>query len=344
MGCEAVSKQICISERALEALLPMHLRLDEAGRIAGAGPTARKLLSDASGGLHDNFEVLHPVGCNGACEKLYGAADAGDRVTLRMRAQARLTLRGHAARLPGGGLLLSLGFGIGLPEAVRQLDLTHSDFAPPELAMELLFLHEANRGVMNELSLFNRRLEAAREAAEVQAHTDPLTGLRNRRGLQLALRAALRGARGSDPAGAETGFALAHLDLDHFKEVNDRLGHAAGDEVLQKVAQVLRDVTRANDTAARIGGDEFVLLLHGVTSPETLERLGRRIIAEIELPLELDGRSCRVSASIGIVISCSFDHPDEDVLMRSADEASYRSKRSGRGRVTIVTDPTADAG
>lgn len=343
MTCPYSAQTVCIPEATLDAVLPMHLRLDNAGRIIGAGPTAQKLLPGLGGALSESFEILHPPGEGSVCDLLCLAVEGGERLMLRTRGAWRLSLRGHAARLPSSGFLISLGFGIGLPEAVRRLDLTHGDFAPSELAMELLFLHEANRGVMSELSRFNRQLEEAREEAEVQAHTDALTGLRNRRGLYLALSAALKGARAGDPTGAETGFALAHLDLDHFKEVNDRMGHAAGDEVLRKVARVLREVTRADDTAARVGGDEFVLLLRGVTSFDTLERLGRRIIAEIEHPLDMGGRSCHVSASVGIVVSGSYKSPDEDRLLRDADAASYDSKRAGRGRVTILRAPRSEA-
>ena len=192
-------------------------------------------------------------------DEIATAATRGERLFLRLTEPPHLTLRGHAVAAAGSetAILINLGFGIGLTDAVSHAGLTDQDFAPAELAMELLFLHEANRAALSELSNFNQQLQAAREAAELQAHTDPLTGLTNRRGVELVLSAALKTFR--DGKGA--GFALAQLDLDRFKDVNDRLGHAAGDRVLCDVADILKEAIRSNDTAARVGGDEFLLIL-----------------------------------------------------------------------------------
>ena len=158
--------------------------------------------------------------------------------------------RGLAVPLDGGGVLINLSFGMTVVEAVRDHRLTDADFAPTDLAMELLYLVEAKTAVMQELRDMNRRLEGAKTAAEEQALTDTLTGLRNRRAMDMALsRLMLRG----------TPFGLMHLDLDFFKAVNDTLGHAAGDHVLRQVARVLRVQMRGGDTVARMGGDEFVV-------------------------------------------------------------------------------------
>ena len=322
----------------LSRLMPMHLRIAPDGRILSAGPTMRKVLPADARRLGDAFALTRPLSQADDLDTLASAAEDDSRVFLRMTQPPGLTLRGHVVRLAGGVMLLDLGFGIGLPDAVRDLTLTDGDFAPSGLAMELLFLHEANRSVMNELSRFNLRLEEAREAAELQAFTDPLTGLYNRRGMDLALAVALRGAEAEGTSGGRGGFALAHLDLDHFKEVNDRLGHAAGDEVLRHVARILRRETRANDTIARVGGDEFVLILAGMVSDDALDGLARRVIAGIERPLDLDGRPCRVSASMGIAMSAHYDAPDAETMMADADAALYRSKNAGRGRATMHHD------
>ncbi|WP_299904691.1 diguanylate cyclase [uncultured Paracoccus sp.] len=332
----------------LDDLLPMHLMIEADGRIGSAGPTLRKILPAGLARLSDVFVLTRPVAQEDDHQALILAAHQAERVFLRMIAPPQLSLRGHAVEVGAGRLLLNLGFGIALVDAVRELELKDSDFAPAELAMELLFLHEANRAVMGELSRFNLRLEEAREVAETQAFSDPLTGLYNRRGLEIALAMALRAAtaRPSGPAGAAArpGFALAHLDLDRFKEVNDQYGHAAGDQVLCRVAEVLRSETRSNDTVARVGGDEFVLILPGMTATAPLERLAQRIIAEIERPILLEKGECLISVSIGITLSSLYDPPVAEALLADADAALYRSKHAGRARASIHgTQPAGPA-
>lgn len=325
----------------LDDLLPMHLMIEADGRIGSAGPTLRKIVPPGEARLSEIFALTRPVAQDSDHQALIQAARQAERVFLRMIAPPQLTLRGHAVEIGAGRLLLNLGFGIALADAVRELELKDSDFAPAELAMELLFLHEANRAVMGELSRFNLRLEEAREVAETQAFSDPLTGLYNRRGLELALAMALRAATSGAPAtlgggaAARPGFALAHVDLDRFKEVNDQYGHAAGDQVLCRVAEVLRGETRSNDTVARVGGDEFVLILPGMTGEAALTRLARRIITEIEQPIVLDEGTCLISASIGITLSSLYPQPVAEVLLADADAALYRSKNAGRARATI---------
>lgn len=326
-----------LDDKQLGMFMPLHLVLAPDGRITGAGATMRKMLPEQPNGFEALFLLTRPSPGEDALAALRGAAQNHQRVFMRMRQAPYLTLRGHVAALDDGRLLINAGFGIGLPEAVRALSLTDGDFAPSELAMELLFLHEANQSVMHELSRFNLRLEEAREAAELQAFTDPLTGLFNRRGLDLALAVVLSGGKTPDRT---DGFALAHLDLDLFKQVNDRLGHAAGDAVLQRVARVLRDETRGDDTIARVGGDEFVLLLPGMTSEDALWALARRIISGIEKPVILGAESCLVSASIGITRSLVYDTPDAERMQADADAALYCAKREGRGRAMLY-DPAA---
>ena len=325
---------------ALDRLLPMHLWLNGAGAILSAGPTLRKLIGTGHGHLQEAFQNGRAGAADDLVSLIRRCAGREERLFLRMRAAPHLNLRGHAVAAQDDSLLLNLGFGIGLHDAVRAAHLTDRDFAPPELAMELLFMREAMGGVMSELSRFNNQLEAAREAAEIQAHTEPLTGLCNRRGLEAALARAMRTARGNAASDPGTGFALAHLDLDHFKQVNDRMGHAEGDRLLCHVADVLRQVTRRDDTAARVGGDEFVLILRGLQDGAKLDRLARRIIAEIEAALVDRPDICRVSASVGIVMSRFYRDLSAERMLSDADAALYRSKREGRGRVTILDRPT----
>ena len=183
---------------------------------------------------------------------------------------------------------------------------------------------------MGELSGMNRRLEAARAAAEKQALTDPLTGLANRRALELALGKAVDKAR---KGGA--GFALVQMDLDFFKAVNDTLGHAAGDHVLVHVAKILREETRRLDVIARAGGDEFILLLRGMTDAAQLQSLGARIIERLQEPIAFEDQVCRISGSAGVTVSPTYDLPDADRMQSDADIALYASKRMGRSRCTL---------
>lgn len=327
---------VTMGNDVLSLLLPLHILVGTDGRILSAGRTARKLIPEGASRLRDIFEMTRPVSTRAPLSEIMRSAGTGARIGLRMTSGPRLNLRGHVMELADGKLLLSLGFGIGLPDAVRSLELTDSDFAPSELAMELLFLHEANRAVMSELSTFSSSLDAARQAAELQANTDVLTGLNNRRGFMISLEGALRAASGTGQ-GRAASFALAHIDLDRFKEVNDTYGHAAGDEVLQHVAGVLREVIRDDDSAARFGGDEFVLLLRGMHQRDALSRLAQRIKTRIEKPITVMGGECSVSASIGIVTNRCFDSPSAEEMLEASDSALYKSKHDGRARATIMT-------
>lgn len=325
---------LAIGAEALGALLPMHLWVGPQAGIVSAGPALRRLIGEAD----TLSEALTP-------ERRVELSPAGlpvpgedGRIFMRLVAHPATILRGNAVALPDGGLLMNLGFGIGLADAVRRHNLTERDFAASDLAMELLFLHEANAAILGELSRSNLRLEEARQAAETQAFTDPLTGLYNRRGLEIALELALRGAQLGQDAGNPAGFALLHIDLDYFKEINDRYGHGAGDDMLREVARKLRAATRADDTVARIGGDEFIVILPAMIDEDRLRALGRRIIDSIETPVLLGEVYCHVSASIGVAISSRYAMPDSDRMMDDADRALYAAKGAGRGRLIIDGD------
>lgn len=314
-----------LAEAAL-ALMPMHLHVDAAGRILSAGPTLRRLVGGAA-----TFDAAFEVIGQTPAGPLSRLAEA-ERVFLRTRVPPAQTLRGRAIALSGGELVFNLGLGIGLVEAIRRFDLTDRDFAPADLAMEFLFLHEANSAMTQELSRANRRLEDARSRAETEAFTDPLTGLYNRRGLHLVFEALRQGTLHPAPHH----FALVVMDLDHFKALNDSRGHAAGDAMLRHVADGLRAITRGIDTVARIGGDEFVLLLPGLCEPAPLTAMGQRIIAQVERPVEIGGALCAVSASLGIAISSRYRRISWERMEADADAALYAAKHAGRGCTRIA--------
>jgi diguanylate cyclase (GGDEF)-like protein len=319
---------VTLNSAALAQFMPMHLLLDDEGRALSYGPTLARVLQDEAvpgARFEDLFEVRSPGGAVTVHEVL---ARGGNRFRLLPRDGVRAGLRGLGHRLPGTGqILLNLSFGIDLISAVRDLALTDADFAATDLAMELLYLAEANAAVTRELRGLNLRLEGARMAAEEEAMTDPLTGLRNRRAVDLVLERLCN---------ARAPFGLLHMDLDYFKAVNDTLGHAAGDFVLETVGRILRDQLRAEDCAARIGGDEFVVIVVGRSDPKTLQAIANRIIARICQPMEFEGQACNVSASIGIVRSNDMAVPEPIQLLASADRALYAAKHAGRGRAVLL--------
>ncbi|MGB8029805.1 MAG: EAL domain-containing protein [Terracidiphilus sp.] len=165
---------------------------------------------------------------------------------------------------------------------------------------------------------------------EHDAMHDVLTGLPNRAlfldHVNLTLSRRLR-----DPG---LGCGVLYVDLDEFKQVNDSLGHAAGDALLIAVAGRLRACLRPQDSAARLGGDEFAVLVENIVSPYDLEVVANRILQELERPFEIFGRDVRAGASIGAAVA-GPDHLSSDLLLRDADFAMYRAKQAGGGRYEI---------
>ncbi len=312
----------------LARFMPMHVLLDSHDRVVSIGPTLARVLDDGEiigARFEDLFDVRAPGGARTVAEVL---ERAGHRFRLVPRNGSRAGLRGLGLRV-GDQVLLNLSFGIDLIAAVRDHALSDADFAATDLAMELLYLAEANAAVTRELRGLNLRLEGARLQAEEEAMTDPLTGLRNRRAADLLLERLCA-------AGAS--FALLHMDLDYFKAVNDTLGHAAGDLVLETVGRILRNQVRAEDCAARVGGDEFVVVVMNRTDPALLQSIAERIIAEVSRPIDYDGTPCHVSASIGIVRSTDLATLDAPALLAAADRALYAAKHAGRARAHLLVD------
>jgi diguanylate cyclase (GGDEF)-like protein len=159
------------------------------------------------------------------------------------------------------------------------------------------------------------------------AHSDHLTGLPNRRSYEERLVQAVGRSRRNGMA-----LALAYLDVDNFKQINDTLGHAVGDAVLSAVARRLSGAVRVTDTVARLAGDEFVIVLEQVGSPLECERIGAKLLEAIRPALEAGGRTLQVTASIGIAW-CA--RPEQGALAHAADEALYQSKRAGRNTATV---------
>ncbi|GEP01078.1 GGDEF domain-containing protein [Methylobacterium haplocladii] len=183
----------------------------------------------------------------------------------------------------------------------------------------------------------NRMMVATMQAERengFRAHHDALTGLSNRSGLAAAMEAMLALPRG--PIG------LLYLDLDGFKSVNDTYGHAVGDRLLQLVADRLREEAGSDDLAARIGGDEFVVLCEGRSRAELIG-LGERLIARISEPYAC-GPEAPALVSVSVGIAQRPEHGDDMTsLLQAADRALYRSKSMGKGRCTLAMRKTRDA-
>ncbi|MBY0464973.1 MAG: EAL domain-containing protein [Burkholderiales bacterium] len=173
------------------------------------------------------------------------------------------------------------------------------------------------------------RLQLVRQSARhyhALANFDPLTALSNRTKFQDSLEESVREA-------GRTGerFALLFIDLDHFKDINDTLGHQWGDKLLQQVAQRLKDGTRSADTVSRLGGDEFTVILRDMKDSESATRVAQTLLEALAKPYELEGEAYFVSASMGITL---FPHDAQTSadLLKTADQAMYTAKRLGRNR------------
>jgi diguanylate cyclase (GGDEF)-like protein len=169
--------------------------------------------------------------------------------------------------------------------------------------------------------------ELKRREQQIQhlAFHDSLTGLPNRLLFQERIEEALAASQARGEA-----VAVMCLDLDHFKNVNDSLGHAAGDALLRQVGERLRDCVRERDTVARLGGDEFGIVLTKLNDAEFATTLAWRIISALNQPVDLNGHQAVVGTSIGIATSAT-DGVDGDKLLKNADLALYRAKADGRG-------------
>ena len=314
----------------LDVLCPMHLVVSASGHITHAGPTIQKLRPDAPmvGERFLEIFALNRPRAITSMEDLRASTDV--KLHLQFRDAPRTELKGVLVPTPAedGTIIVNLSFGISILDGVRDYALTNADFAPTDLAIEMLYLVEAKSAAMEASRKLNQRLQGAKIAAEEQAFTDTLTGLKNRRAMDHIL---ARLIAGDGP------FAVMHIDLDFFKAVNDTLGHAAGDHVLQVVARIMVEETRDTDTVARVGGDEFTVILPEVKSQEVLGRVGQRIIDRLQVPIPFNGQDCCISASIGTVWVQAGSRPMMDSILDDADVALYASKHAGRGRQTFYS-------
>ena len=162
-----------------------------------------------------------------------------------------------------------------------------------------------------------------------KADRDPLTGLANRGVFECRLKTTIE--RQDDD------FAVLFMDLDNFKNVNDRFGHLGGDQVLRIAAERLVQCLRPVDTVARYGGDEFVMLLEGIGSLESAKSAAGRLLSAIGTPVDVEGSDIRITASVGIVLG-KQGIQDVAAAIRLADRAMYRAKALGRRRYVVFDE------
>jgi len=190
-------------------------------------------------------------------------------------------------------------------------------------------LRELAQNSEEKQNLIHQLEEEKQRAFSLAAH-DHLTGLPNRRMFQELVSSHLLTAKRSRQT-----FALLYLDLDQFKHINDSLGHHVGDELLQHVAQRLRETLRASDVVARLGGDEFAIFITALNQSDDAIKIAEKILDQLRTPFrDLEGHDLQVNSSIGIAL---YPKDGEEVaqLCKHADAAMYQSKRRGRGRYTL---------
>ena len=171
------------------------------------------------------------------------------------------------------------------------------------------------------------KLKATERLLKNLAYSDSLTGLPNRALFMDRLEQEI-----SIDSRRARGFTLMFIDIDHFKNINDSLGHSIGDQVLAELAKRMRQCLREEDTLARMGGDEFTVIVRETVESEVVQRLAEKLIGHVALPLELEGVVLEIGASIGVALFPQ-DGPDSDTLMKNADTAMYSAKAEGGGKV-----------
>ncbi|MDN3720333.1 GGDEF domain-containing protein [Roseibium salinum] len=177
-----------------------------------------------------------------------------------------------------------------------------------------------------------KELEAVRSRLKHQAEHDDLTGVANRAKLTSFLQ-----ERVSAAAGPESLIGIVHVDLDHFKDINDSHGHCAGDTVLRHTADVLKSVMGDKGLVARIGGDEFVAVVSDPLGPEEMETIGKKILDGLAKPVKVDHQNLKVAGSVGLVLADGTKASSSELIHR-ADLALYAAKKSGRSQFAWYTD------
>ncbi len=289
-------------------------------RLVETETRTQTILETAAEGIIETDRLGVITAVNAAAEQIFACTAAqlvGESVNELLVVPPSSVL-GHAfvaAEQVGGG---------GLEVSIRRFD---GELVPTHLTVSRLSVDSevAYTGLIRDIS---ERVAFEREL-EYQANHDALTGLPNRNVLADELdRALLRSAENLAP------LALLFLDLDRFKQVNDTLGHQAGDDLLCQVTSRSRNALRPTDLLSRFGGDEFVILAEGLRGEEDALALGERVREALDEPFTIGGEEVFTSVSVGIVVASGGDLNAEE-LLADADNAMYRAKETGRNRIEV---------
>ena len=262
--------------------------------------------------------------------------DSGDLLA-RAWANAHLTWDSRVANQPDtlrreAAMAANLGAAFALPIVVQGDIVCMLEFFGPREQLHDAFIDGIGNTLNHQIALFWLRREAEARLTYAATH-DALTGLRNRNAFQAELDKSLaRSARNGWRV------AVLFIDLDGFKQVNDTLGHAAGDIVLAEAARRFKSVLRASDTIARLGGDEFVVVLEQAGDDGDIAEVANKLVLMLDAPFDGLESDIRVSASIGMAI-CPADARDPTQLLQCADNAMYKAKESSGSRVAFYRPP-----
>lgn len=242
-----------------------------------------------------------------------------------------------AANFPEGAVCLSV-HGLGGQSLVTLVVLASVTMLALTLFTSTLDARMQGRTtrLASSLQETNAQLQSANAELQRRAFQDPLTGLPNRLLFEDRMMHAVARTERSAEHLAERNqekVAVLFIDLDGFKPVNDSFGHATGDGVLKEAAMRLRSIARESDTVARVGGDEFLLLMEDVAGVADCVTLARRVVEALSDPFEIGEREIQISASVGIVVHP--DHSRRDKLVAHADAAMYAAKRAGGGTYAV---------
>jgi len=229
------------------------------------------------------------------------------------------------------GEIASLLRGVGTLNSV-EVELRCKTGDPLWVLQNLVVVGDAMTGVIHATVVDISDRKRAEEQIEFHAYHDVLTALPNRKLFTDRLRQALIRARRSGKS-----LAVMFIDIDHFKTINDTLGHTAGDELLLEMARRLRVCVREDDTVARIGGDEFTVILAELRHPEDAVNVAQKVLEAVQVPLTIGGMAIVATASVGISLYPN-DGADPEALLRNADSAMYRAKEAGRNTYQLCTD------
>lgn len=318
--------------------------------IRGRSPDENRTLAfteDYSFGEHNDsvYYILVPLSSeakelNGTLRVGFDEQPTKERIDLLYQ-RGLLLVGGYLAV----ALLLAWGAGSLLRRAIRQISDAARRIATsnPEETLDVQTEIAEVSNLTHDLEFLRHELYQRGRELQTLAYYDALTGLANRILFRQHLTAALDGARRS---GGQ--LAILYLDLDHFKRVNDVLGHEAGDQLLHEFAKRLQDCLRHGDlisianakpqmeSVARMGGDEFTVLLPDLSEPKDAERVAQRILAALHEPLQAGQEQIFTTTSIGIAVY-PFDGRDQAALLKSADTAMYYAKQQGKNRFHFYT-------